>query len=195
MAHKHILNNHLKFHRWERLGNLDFFPLKSISRMQQHISQCPESKLKMHRPWMERLVAGYLYWMGDGFHSLHRVTDKQRVSVCLYINQVKQCPHEEGERLKWEHLQSQQAMFLPVGQTPNVVLLSLLLAAIQWLKSLPPWSGGSPLSTTDALTCAESVCVLSGVLDPKSKGSELLDSQVLLFNSLGWWRRLQKGSG
>lgn len=42
--------------------------------------------------------------MGDGFHSLHRVTDKQRVSVRLYIDipfdQVKQCPHEEGERLK-----------------------------------------------------------------------------------------------
>lgn len=76
-------------------------------------------------------------------------------------------------------------IFLPVGQTPNVVLLSLLLDLAQWLKSFPPWSGGRPLSATDAPTCAGSVHVLSGFLDPKSKGSELLDSQ-LLFNSLGW---------
>lgn len=83
-------------------------------------------------------------------------------------------------------------VFASGSNTCSTVLLSLSLIVTQVPKSFGLCSGGGSWAG-EALTCNGAECTLPRFPVPESEESELLESQEL-FNRLGWWRRLQKGS-
>ena len=83
-------------------------------------------------------------------------------------------------------------VFASGSNTCSTVLLSLSLIVTQEPTSFGLCSGGGSWAG-EAPICRGAECTLPRFPAPESGGSELLESQEL-FNRLGWWRRLQKGS-